>query len=166
MEGPELIFAGGHHRHEPRGTHASHHGSRKDSGWRGWFGIDSEGENVSKRDDGGAHERRKKNPQEGRRKGRRHERGHSHAHAHAHADVEAWRDRSVSAEAESDEEATGDGWEHGAEKAMGRRRQVVGMLVRASIPGVQPLVSWDGEVGTGLIGQTLRVSLRLPPHAC
>ncbi|KAI0922482.1 hypothetical protein AcV7_006007 [Taiwanofungus camphoratus] len=129
VEGPELIFAGGHHRHEPRGTHASHHGSRKDSGWRGWFGIDNEGEDVSKRDDGGAHERRKKNPQEGRRKGRRHERGHSHAHAHAHADMEAWRGRSVSAEAESDEEATRDGWEHGAEKAMGRRRQVVGMLM-------------------------------------
>ncbi|KAF9815146.1 hypothetical protein IEO21_04764 [Rhodonia placenta] len=33
------IFAGGHHRHEARGAHASHHGGGKGAAWRWLFGL-------------------------------------------------------------------------------------------------------------------------------
>ncbi|TFY57560.1 hypothetical protein EVJ58_g6949 [Rhodofomes roseus] len=127
-EASEEIFAGGHHRHEERGSHAEHHGSWKS--WMGWFGLGSgravdedeeaasgsarKGVETRKHSNGHAHDRHDSH-NHGHHRG-----GHAHAHGHAHMDMESWSpERDEGDESELD----------GPEAKVGMRRQVIGILM-------------------------------------
>lgn len=141
-ETSQEIFAGGHHRHEERGSHVEHYGSAKP--WRGWFGLG--GERGEHQDDGHAHNeeaaggsaRRKKRGDERTKPlsnghaphvhdhgqgHRQHHSGHVHSHGHVHMDMERW----------SPERASGSEEEElvGPAAKVGMRRQVIGILVSA-----------------------------------
>ncbi|PCH34799.1 Zinc/iron permease [Wolfiporia cocos MD-104 SS10] len=139
----EVFFAGGHHRHEARAAHASHHSSRQLSGWRRWFGSGSEassadeegggerdaGVEVGKKGKGGKGKQRGVRVSEhGHAHGQRHGRGHSgghghgHGHSHIHMDMESWG-------SSSGDEADGEGEMNEEEMKIGRKRQVVGILM-------------------------------------
>lgn len=151
-ETSEEIFAGGHHRHEERGSHAGHHGSTKT--WRGWFGLgdeDHEHEHHSHsrdEEDGGRSERRKAHREEedrakppsnghapngserGHGHGQRHG-GHVHSHGHVHMDMERWSP-------ERDVEDALDG----PQAKVGMRRQVISILVSDFVPPVEPMADF------------------------
>lgn len=119
------IFAGGHHRHEERGTHAGHHGSAK--AWRGWFGLNEDGDGHSHDEDAGRSERRKAHREEvqsnghapnGSAREQRHN-GHVHSHGHVHMDMERWSPDGIEGEVD------------GAK--VGMRRQVVSILVSSGL---------------------------------
>lgn len=110
------IFSGGHHRHEPRSSHYSHHSS-SGPGRRQSLQKLSEDVQVtttpvpsqqthSKYRSGSSH--------------RPHNLNHGHDHGHAHLTMEHWDPDSH--EDEGDVELT-------AEVKIGHRRQVVGILV-------------------------------------
>ncbi|KAH9929194.1 Zinc/iron permease [Fomitopsis serialis] len=130
-EASQSIFAGGHHRHEERGSHAEHHGSTK--AWQGWFGLgkgreEEHNEEVRsgsagrKAHDNGAgrpehvHGNGHPHAQNGHDHGHR----HVHSHGHVHMDMERW-----SPERGSGEESDLDG----PDAKVGMRRQVIGILM-------------------------------------
>ena len=144
-ETSQEIFAGGHHRHEERGSHVEHYGSAKP--WRGWFGLG--GEDGEHHDHGHGHDDeeasgsapRKTRRDEGAKPlgnghashghdhghghgHRQHHSGHVHSHGHVHMDMERW----------SPERASGGEEEEldGPEAKVGMRRQVIGILVSTS----------------------------------
>ncbi|TFK94503.1 Zinc/iron permease [Polyporus arcularius HHB13444] len=156
---PDAFFSGGHHRHEPRDSHASHH--VRVSRWR-WFwwsdwGSEASSNSVVDRPGPTSHSHLHSlphadaplpppRPQPVKNNGGTHrENGrsrssHGHHHDHAHADMERWmhgidgedhgsghghgqmHDESVDEECATDPEEA-------AEMKVGRRRQVIGILV-------------------------------------
>jgi len=123
------IFAGGHHRHEERGSHAEHHGSSK--AWLGWFrlGKGREGEHDEEVGSGSAgrkaHDHAVGRPEHAPSNGHAHalnghDHGHRHVHSHGHVhmDMERW----------SPEREEG-GESDGLDAKVGMRRQVIGILM-------------------------------------
>ncbi|EMD35745.1 hypothetical protein CERSUDRAFT_84842 [Gelatoporia subvermispora B] len=137
------IFSGGHHRHEGRAAHASHHTVGR--GWKGWFGMDAgtqrrlreavgdvDAEVVVVVNGGKTRSGKAKGSTSGRSAhghehgghGHGHARGHSHGgqgHGHTHMDIEQWNGYDSEDEESVDE----------ADPAVkvGRRRQIVGILM-------------------------------------
>ena len=137
-ETSQEIFAGGHHRHEERGSHVEHYGSTK--AWRGWFGLGGEGDERQghehdeeaasgsaprkTRRDEGAKPLGNGHARDGHEHGhghRQHHSGHVHSHGHVHMDMERWSPERASGaeEEELDWPVT----------KVGMRRQVIGILV-------------------------------------
>ncbi|RDX45722.1 Zinc/iron permease [Lentinus brumalis] len=161
---PDAFFSGGHHRHEPRDSHASHHA--RVSRWR-WFpwgdwGSEASSNTVVDRPGPASHSHTHSHPHADaplpppcrplpqpvkNNGGKNGENGHSrssrgHHHGHAHADMERWMHG-----IDGEDHASGHGHGHGqmhdesvdeecatdpgeaAETKVGRRRQVIGILV-------------------------------------
>ncbi|OCH91557.1 Zinc/iron permease [Obba rivulosa] len=144
----EDIFSGGHHRHEERAMHASHHSVGR--GWKGWFGLSEEEQKMLREvvgDDAVGDADGGEDGQKGSRRvsvhvhghGREHAEGHGHRHAHdqghahghgqggggghghTHIDIEQWNGYDSEAEVEVDESDPA--------VKVGRRRQIVGILM-------------------------------------
>ncbi|EED77723.1 predicted protein [Postia placenta Mad-698-R] len=135
------IFAGGHHRHEARGAHASHHGGGKGAAWRWLFGLGAGEPSVRpvledgevgverhvrnehsgrKRSHAHVHEREHRHGRRhGHARGHGHEHHYGHGHGHTHLDMEAWGSGEQVGGEELDE----------TEMQVGRRRQIIGILM-------------------------------------
>ncbi|CCL98502.1 uncharacterized protein FIBRA_00500 [Fibroporia radiculosa] len=125
----EEIFAGGHHRHESRSSHAGHHELRMGLGWNSLVSLGGDGEGV---DDDVAKVKRDRSGSGGvhvhvhaHKPGHRHRHGHSghghrhgHGHGHSHLSMDSW-----------DVENGHDEGADEVEMEIGRKRQVVGILM-------------------------------------
>lgn len=130
----EIIFGGAHHRHESRNTHASH-SLPPTVGKAGGVTVGKKVAAVVLYDEDSEEERNKKKQMEEQSRRRLHNHHHHHpqsqseashphphhSHGHAHLDMENWHN-----DEDSDHE---DGSEIGEEVKVGRRRQIVGILV-------------------------------------
>ncbi|KAI0364623.1 Zinc/iron permease [Pilatotrama ljubarskyi] len=160
----ETFFAGGHHRHEARGSHSKHHARLSRSSWYGlpWFDVDEASPQIEPTGRGGMSRHTSRysvvsgrrstlksqgapSMGTGERSGHTHGSGHGHAHGgsgyghshghgHGHLDMEQWMDgmedrmNGAPPDGTSDEECGSD-VEETEEVKIGRKRQVIGILV-------------------------------------
>lgn len=153
----DAIFAGSHHRYETRGTHASHSVGKGVGRKIAAVVLYDEGEpdvegashvinakrkcKVQKAIDGSSQRRHRSSHSHGHahghehshsqhRHGQRHEHGHGHGHGHAHLDMASWDPDVEAFSSEGDEYDS----EEEEEVRVGRRRQIVGILVSGWFP--------------------------------
>lgn len=106
----------GHHRHEPPQQHERHHTDHPRCGLMQYLGPENRVEEVSPITHRHVADHRQS----------RHRHSHALGHAHHRGDIEGLVDR-------SDSDAETDSMADDAELKIGRRRQIVGILVRLTV---------------------------------
>ncbi|KAI0739449.1 Zinc/iron permease [Daedaleopsis nitida] len=148
----DAFFSGGHHRHEPRDMHASHHARVSRWRWLGFLGLGGDSEEAGTvhpdlhitKSGGSTQSKVQTEPAEESEHEHAPERGGCQHHGHAHMDMERWM-HGIDSECTDRPEGHAHGHMHDdsvdeecggapppgddAKTKVGRRRQVIGILV-------------------------------------